>query len=122
AGLAPAIQRELDDALARTSLVIVPSNKLLTATTFDRLEEWAAAGSHVYYSWFSGVSPTHRGSWWPDVDATVGIPHTLRYGMREDVDDVVEWTFEVEFGGLARGTVLRFPFAGHPESRHMLPL
>lgn len=122
AGLAPAVQRELEEGTTRTSLVIVPSNKLLTATTFDQLEQWASEGSHVYLSWFSGVSPSHRGSWWPDVNATVGIPHTLRYGMREEIDDVVEFRFDEAFGGLAKHTVLRFPFAGSRESRHMLPL
>ncbi len=37
-----------------------------------------------------------------------GLPHTLRYGLREPMDDVVEWTVEVPFGDLERGAVLRF--------------
>lgn len=121
AGLTPAIVRELDE-LERTDLVIVPSNKLITAPTVTLLEEWAAQGSHVYWSWFSGVSGSHRGSWWPDVAALAGMPHTLRYGMREPVDDVIEWTVTTSFGGLATGESLLFPVAGTVEARHMLPL
>lgn len=121
AGLAPALQRELDDP-QRTSLVLVPSNKFLTAPTFDLLEKWADAGSHVYLAWFSGTSPNHRGAWWPDVSRTVGIPHQLRYGLREDIDDVVEWTIVEPFGDLLSGDVLHFPVAGSTDARHMLPL
>lgn len=121
AGLTPALQRELDDP-GRTSLVIVPSNKFLTAPTFDLLEDWARAGSTVYLAWFSGTSPNHRGAWWPDVDRIVGLPHRLRYGIREDVDDIVEWTLMESLGDLRVGAVLRFPTAGSPDARHMLPL
>lgn len=121
AGLAPAVVRELELG-ERPAFVVVPSNKLITAPTVRRLEEWARAGSTVYYSWFSGVSGSHRGSWWPDVAAMVGLPHRLRYGMREPVDDVVTWTVEVPFGGLPAGATLRFPLAGSAEARHMLPL
>jgi endo-1,4-beta-mannosidase len=121
AGTAPALQRELDDP-QRTSLVIVPSNKFLTAPTFELLESWALSGSTVYLAWFSGISPTHRGAWWPDIDGFAGLPHRLRYGLREEIDDVVEWTFTEALGDLDTGEVLRFPVAGSVDARHMLPL
>lgn len=122
AGLTPVVVRELDEDIQRTPLVIVPSNKLITAPTVTLLEEWAEAGSHVYWAWFSGVSGSHRGSWWPDVAGMAGLPHTLRYGLREPVDEVVTWTVETAFGGLAAGAVLTFPLAGTVEAHHMLPL
>jgi endo-1,4-beta-mannosidase len=121
AGLAPALQRELDEP-RRTSLVLVPSNKFLTAPTFDLLEEWARVGSHIYLAWFSGTSPNHRGAWWPDVDRVVGLPHQLRYGIREAVDEIIEWTFVEPLGDLRAGEVLRFPTAGSQDARHMLPV
>ncbi|GAA4153737.1 cellulase family glycosylhydrolase [Phytohabitans flavus] len=121
ADLAPAILRELDDP-ERSSLVLVPSNKLLTAPAFNRLLDWAAAGSHVYLSWFVGASGAHRGAWWPDVEAVAGMPHTLRYGLLEPVDDVVTWQFERPLGDLPAGTRLEFPFAGTDQARGMLPL
>lgn len=120
-GLAPALQRELDRP-QRTRLVIVPSNKLLTAPTFRLLDDWAAEGSLVFLAWFSGVSGSHRGAWWPDVAGLTGIPHRLRYGMREDIDDVVTWRFDQALGDIPAGGVLTFPFAGTVEARHMLPL
>ncbi|WP_199521083.1 glycoside hydrolase 5 family protein [Jiangella anatolica] len=123
ADLAPAVVREESlDPGERPRLVLVPSNKLLTAPAFDLLEDWARAGSHVYLSWFAGVSGAHRGSWWPDVDGVTGARHTLRYGLREEVDDVVEWRFEAGLGDLAAGTTLAFPFAGTDQARAMLPL
>lgn len=121
AGLAPAMLREGRDAPQGT-LILVPSNKLLMAPTFDDLEAAAQAGATVFIGWFSGNSGSHRGSWWPDVSGFAGLPHTLRYGMREEIDDIVEWTFEQPLGHLRAGDCLRFPVAGSIEARSMLPL
>jgi endo-1,4-beta-mannosidase len=121
ADLSPAIVRETE-LPERAQLVIVPSNKLLTASTFTTLRRWAQAGSHVYLAWFAGVSGAHRGAWWPPLEPFAGVSHRLRYGLAEPVDDVVRFRFEVPFGDLPGGAELAFPVAGDPEARAMLPL
>ena len=121
ADLAPAVVRE-ENMTTATDLVIVPSAKLLTAPTFEVLETWAAHGSTVFVSWFAGVSGQHRGAWWPDVARFVGLPHRLRYGMLEPVDEIIEFRFEHALGTIRPGESLRFPVSGAPDSRSMLPL
>lgn len=121
ADLAPALTRELDDP-RRTDLVLVPSNKLLTAPTFDLLLDWARAGSHVYLSWFAGASGSHRGAWWPPIEPLIGASHLLSYGLNEPVDDVVTWEFTEPLGGIGVGEKLRFAMSGPVDARAMLPL
>ncbi|WNO69195.1 beta-mannosidase [Streptomyces sp. AM2-3-1] len=121
AGLTPALSRELD-APRRSGLVLIPSNKLLTAPTFDLLLDWAREGSHVYLSWFAGAGGSHRGAWWPPLDRLIGASHTLRYGLNEPVDPVVTWEFAEPLGDLKAGDTLRFPVSGPADARAMLPL
>ncbi|WP_329449746.1 beta-mannosidase [Streptomyces sp. NBC_01724] len=121
AGLTPALSRELD-APRRSGLVLIPSNKLLTAPTFDLLLDWAREGSHVYLSWFAGAGGSHRGAWWPPLERLIGASHTLRYGLNEPVDPVVTWEFAEPLGDLKAGDTLRFPVSGPADARAMLPL
>lgn len=121
ADLAPAIVRELDSP-ERAQLVLVPSNKMLTAPTFATLLDWAEAGSHVYLSWFAGASGHHRGAWWPPLEDIIGASHKLRFGMNEPVDPVVTWEFTEPFGDLGAGDKLRFGAAGNADAMAMLPL
>ncbi|GGJ65779.1 beta-mannosidase [Streptomyces brasiliensis] len=121
ADLAPALVRELD-APPRAGLALVPSNKLLTAPTFDLLLDWARQGSTVYLSWFAGAGGSHRGAWWPPLERLIGASHTLRYGLNEPVGEVVTWEFAEPLGDIKAGDTLRFPVSGQSDARAMLPL
>jgi len=107
-----------DDA----ALYLVPSTKALTSPTWFQLRDLAEGGAIVYASYFVGVHSNQRGPWWPNLRELFGVQHQLRYGLVDRIDDdVVEMTFEQDFGGIAAGTVLRFAVAGTENSRAYLP-
>jgi hypothetical protein len=57
------------------------------------------------------------------MNSLFGITHQLDVGVIDAIeDDVVELTFARDFGGLARGTTLRYKAAGNEHSRAYLPL
>ncbi|MCS7246246.1 MAG: cellulase family glycosylhydrolase [Thermomicrobium sp.] len=122
ADLAPLVQRELEP-WPSVRLLLCPSTKALTAPTWQRLAEMAAAGTTVYVSFFAGATGTQRGPWWPRLDAFFGVRHHLRYGLIDPVEeDEVIWTFERRFGTLEAGTRLRFRVAGSEHGRALLPV
>ncbi|WP_433892669.1 beta-galactosidase trimerization domain-containing protein [Streptomyces sp. CA-111067] len=121
AGLAPAVVRE-QDGLPDAGLVLIPSNKALTGTTFQQLPAAAEAGSHLYLSWFSGAGTGQRGAWWPQLEPLFGVRHRLRYGLSEPVADVVTLTVEHGFGDLAAGDRLTVRAAGAEHTRAVLPI
>ena len=108
-----------DDA----ALYLVPSTKHLTSPTWFQLRDLAEGGATVYCSYFVGVHTNQRGPWWPNLRELFGVQHQLRYGLVSRIDDdVLEMTFEQDFGGIAAGTVLRFGVAGNENSRCYLPV
>ncbi|MFN3337558.1 MAG: beta-mannosidase, partial [Thermomicrobium sp.] len=86
ADLAPLIIRELD-LWPSLRLLLCPSTKALTAPTWQRLEDFAAAGGTVYISFFAGSTAAQRGPWWPNLDQRFGVRHQLQYGLVAPVDD-----------------------------------
>ena len=107
-----------DDA----ALYLVPSTKALTSPTWFQLRDLAEGGAVVYASYFVGAHSNQRGPWWPNLRELFGVQHQLRYGLVDRIDDdVVEMTFEQDFGGIAAGTVLRFAVAGAENTRAYMP-
>ena len=63
------------------------------------------------------------GPWWNDLEDLFGVRQLLTYGLNDPVDeDVVELTFEEDFGNLPAGAVLSFAAAGNAEARARLPI
>jgi endo-1,4-beta-mannosidase len=122
ADLSPAVVRESEGVPTDADLLLVPSNKALLGPTFAALIERAAAGGHVYVSWFAGVTDGQRGSWWPKLEPIFGVRHRLRYGLNEVVDDDIVATAVVNLGDLPAGAVLRFRPAGPDDARAFLPV
>lgn len=122
ADLPPLVMRELD-LWPSVRLLLCPSTKALTAPTWQRLEDFAAAGGTVYVSFFAGSTAAQRGPWWPDLDQRFGVRHQLQYGLVAPVeDDEIVLTFEQPFGNLPVGTTLRMRVAGNEHGRAFLPV
>lgn len=122
ADLAPALVRESAGVPTGADLLLVPSAKALLASTPGVLTERAAAGAHVYVSFFAGPGPGQRGAWWPSLQPLFGVRHRLRYGLSELAPDTVALTVTTPFGGLVQGAVLTVHSAGTEDSRAYLPL
>ncbi|PRW63631.1 cellulase family glycosylhydrolase [Actinopolyspora mortivallis] len=117
------LTRERDGLDGDCSLYVLPSTKQLTAPAGYRLEELARDGAVVYVSYCHGVTPFQRGPWFAHLNRMFGVEHQLRYGLVDPVEhDEVELTLTTEFGGLSRGTTLRFAVAGNEHSRSRLPV
>ncbi len=116
------VARELD-GLPDGRLYLLPSIKQLTAPTWRHLLELADGGAVVYASAFLGEHDTQRGLWWSKLDETFGVTKTTRYGLADPVvEDTVEFTFSIPFGGIAAGETLSFPVGGNGHSRAYLPV
>jgi hypothetical protein len=56
------------------------------------------------------------------MNSLFGITHQLDVGLNDPIeDDVIEFTFTRDFGGLTRGMTLRWRASGSPHSRAYLP-
>jgi endo-1,4-beta-mannosidase len=104
-------------------LYLTPSVKQLLAPTASVLEELAAAGACVYLSYFAGENDWHRGPSYGRLNELFGVIHQLDAGLGDPIeDDVAEFTFTRDFGGLPAGQTLRFKVAGNDHSRAFLPV
>ena len=104
-------------------LYLAPSVKQLLAPTAATLERLAADGACVYASYSAGDTDWHRGPSYGRLDETFGVRHQLDVGMPNPIEDeIAEFCLRQDFGGLARGTTLRFAVAGHEHSRAFLPV
>jgi len=103
-------------------LYLAPSVKQLLAPTAAALERLAAGGACVYVSYSPGDTAWHRGPSYGRLNEMFGVRHQLDVGLSSPVeDDVVTFTLQQDFGGLASGTALTFKAAGDPHSRAFLP-
>jgi hypothetical protein len=97
--------------------------KQLLAPTAAALERLADAGACIYLSYSAGDTGWHRGPSYGRLDETFGVRHGLDVGLTDLIeDDVAEFRLHRDFGGLARGTTLRFAVAGDRNSRSFLPV
>lgn len=123
ADLRPAFLREKDGLRPGHALYLVPSCKALTAPTWQRLGELAAAGATVYVSYGTGDSAFQRGPWWPPLEPLFGVRSLLTYGLNDPIeDDTVVLTLEQPLGDLVGGETLSFRAAGGPHGRAFLPV
>lgn len=108
-----------DDA----TLYLVPSAKHLTSPTWFQFTDLARAGKTIYVSYFLGTHANQRGPWWPNMHELFGVEKLTRYGLVDLIeDDVVEFTFAEDFGGIEAGSTLRWRAAGNENSRAYLPV
>lgn len=122
ADLTPAFVRD-NAEIPAAPLLLVPSAKAITSPGCRALETAAREGSTVWISYGAGETLNQRGWWWPNADTMFGIAIESRYGLVEPVnDDIVEFTFEADFGDIASGSSLRFPVGGSAIARSMLPV
>lgn len=104
-------------------LYLVPSTKHLTSPTWFQLEELVRNGKNLYASYFLGTHTNQRGPWWPNMHELFGVRKLTRYGLVDPIeDDVVEFHFKQDFGGIAAGEVLSWRTAGTENSRAYLPV
>jgi endo-1,4-beta-mannosidase len=123
ADLAPALTRETTGLDPSARLYLAPSVKQILATTADAFEDLARAGATVYVSYSPGEVDWHRGPSYGRMNSLFGVTHQLDVGLNDLIeDDVVELTFTRDFGGLTRGTTLRWRAAGSAHSRAYLPV
>ena len=129
ADLAPAVAREsagigeVAAAGGGARLYLAPSVKQLLAPTAAALERLAADGACVYLSYCAGDTRSHRGPWYGRLDETFGVRHQLDPGQADPIEDeVVVLRLHRDFGGLDRGSTLRFAVAGNRHSRTFLPV
>jgi endo-1,4-beta-mannosidase len=123
ADLPVALTRESDGIGSDARLYLAPSVKQLLAPTAAVLERLADAGACVYLSYSAGDSGWHRGPSYGRLDETFGVRHQLDVGLADIIeDDVAEFCLSRDFGGLTRGTTLRFAVAGSQHSRSFLPV
>jgi endo-1,4-beta-mannosidase len=123
ADLPVALTRESEGIGGDASLYLAPSAKQFLAPTAARLERLAADGGCVYVSYSPGDTDWHRGPSYGRLNETFGVEHQLEVGLGNPIeDDVVVFTLQREFGGLTRGTTLRFRAAGNEHSRAFLPV
>ena len=123
ADLPPALTRESDGIGADARLYLLPSVKQLLAPAAAALERVAAAGACVYLSYSAGENAWHRGPSYGRLNELFGVVHQLDVGLGDPIEDeVAEVTFTRDFGGLARGSTLRFRVAGNEHGRAFLPV
>ena len=107
----------------QAKLLLLPSTKLLTAPTADRLVELAERGATVYLSYFAGSTSNQRGSWIPSLGEIFGVRRQIWYGLVDPIeDDEVTFTFTADFGDLMAGERVSFSVAGNESSRSFLPV
>jgi len=123
ADLPVALTRETDGLGQDARLYLAPSVKQLLAPTAAALERLAAGGACVYLSYSPGDTTWHRGPSYGRLNEMFGVRHQLDVGLSDLVeDDIVTFTLQQEFGGLAGGTTLTFKAAGDRHSRGFLPV
>ena len=123
ADLPPALVRESEGIGADARLYLAPSVKQLLAPTAPAFERLAAAGACVYLSYSAGENDWHRGPSYGRLNDLFGVIHQLDVGMGDPIEDeVAEFTLTSDFGGLARGSTLRFKVAGNAHGRAFLPV
>jgi endo-1,4-beta-mannosidase len=119
ADLPVALTRESSGIGADARLYLAPSVKQLLAPTAAALERLAADGACVYLSYSGGDTERHRGPSYGRLNEMFGVRHQLDVGMANPIEDeIAEFCLRQDFGGLARGTTLRFKVAGN---RSFLP-
>jgi endo-1,4-beta-mannosidase len=123
ADLPVALTRETDGIGEDARLYLAPSVKQLLAPTAATLERLAAGGATIYLSHSPGDTAWHRGPSYGRLNEMFGVRHQLDVGLNNPVeDDVVTFTLQQDFGGLAAGTTLGFAAAGDRHSRGFLPV
>jgi endo-1,4-beta-mannosidase len=123
ADLPVALVRERDGVDEGAKLLLLPSTKLLTAPTVDRLVELAERGATVYLSYFAGSTSTQRGSWIPSLGEIFGVSRQIWYGLVDPIeDDEVTFTFTADFGDITAGEQVSFRVAGNESARAFLPV
>ncbi|BCJ29055.1 beta-mannosidase [Actinocatenispora sera] len=123
AHLPVALSREEDGLATDAKLYLLPSTRQILAPTWLQLHEFANDGAVVYLSYCSGEHAFHRGPWFQKLNDMFGVEHQLAYGLNNPIDDdVVEFTFTEDFGGIKTGETLRFAAAGNENSRAYLPV
>jgi endo-1,4-beta-mannosidase len=123
ADLPVALVRERDGVGEGAKLLLLPSDKLLTAPAADRLVELAGRGATVYLSYFAGSTSKQRGSWIPSLGEIFGVRPQTWYGLVDPVeDDEVTFTFTEDFGDIAVGEQVSFSVAGNESARSFLPV
>ena len=123
ADLPVALVRERDGVGEGAKLLLLPSTKLLTAPTVDRLVELAERGATVYLSYFAGSTSAQRGSWIPSLGDIFGVSRQIWYGLVDPIeDDEVTFTFAADFGDITVGEQVSFSVAGSESARAFLPV
>jgi endo-1,4-beta-mannosidase len=123
ADLPPRLTRETRSIEEGARLYLAPCVKQLLAPTADRLEELADGGACVYVSYCAGDVAWHRGPSYGRMNELFGIRHQLDVGLADPIEgDTVQLVFTRDFGGLTRGTTLKFRAAGGEHSRAYLPV
>ncbi|GAA3517315.1 glycoside hydrolase 5 family protein [Actinocatenispora rupis] len=123
ASLPVGFTREEDGIVTDAKLYLLPSTRQILAPTWIQLHDLAESGAVVYLSYCSGEHAFHRGPWFQKLDDMFGVEHQLAYGLTNPIaDDVVEFTFQEDFGSIRSGEVLRFAVAGNENSRAFLPV
>jgi endo-1,4-beta-mannosidase len=123
ADLPVALTRESSGIGTDAQLYLAPSVKQLLAPTAAALERLADAGACIYLSYSAGDTGWHRGPSYGRLDETFGVRHGLDVGLTDLIEDhVAEFRLHRDFGGLIRGTTLRFAVAGDRNSRSFLPV
>ena len=123
ADLPVALTRETSGISHDAKLYLTPSVKQLLAPTAAVLEGLAADGACVYLSYSAGDTEWHRGPSYGRLDETFGVRHRLDVGIADPIEDeIAEFSLLQDFGGVARGTTLRFAVAGQRHSRSFLPV
>jgi endo-1,4-beta-mannosidase len=123
ADLPVALVRERDGVGDDARLLLLPSTKLLTAPTVDRLLELADRGATVYLSYFAGSTPKQRGSWIPSLGETFGVRPQSWYGLVEPIEgEEITFAFTEDFGDIAAGEQITFSVAGNESARSFLPV
>lgn len=115
AGLRPVPARERDQ-LPDARLWLAGSQQRLLASTWEALEERAAAGAVVYLSY-------HPLAWHPGLNERFGIEHQLRYWLEEPFEEQrLHLHFEAPFGDVQAGETLCFPAPADDATRVRLPI
>lgn len=123
ADLPVALARETAGIGDDARLYLLPSVKQLLATTPAQLEQLAAGGACVYFSYSAGIGGWHRGPSYAGLNAAFGVRQELSYGLVDPIeDDEVIFTVTQDFGTLGAGTRLAFRAAGNANSRAFLPV
>jgi endo-1,4-beta-mannosidase len=123
ADLPVALVRERDGVGDGAKLLLLPSTKLLTAPTADRLVELAERGATVYLSYFAGSTSVQRGSWIPSLGEIFGVQPQAWYGLVDPVqDNELTFTFTADLGDIAAGEQVSFSVAGNESARSFLPV